>query len=152
MSTPEEIENKAKRLMEAAEGESSRSKIILFATQIDECLEALLKKQLKDARAKHVVGHIMPPINAAREGLTFSKSGETSMRSRMKTIVLMGTIFVACSFLSLANSATKITTSGSMKPHQCSTCTGSDPCHACKNCHYCKHCAKEGGTCGVCKR
>jgi hypothetical protein len=32
------------------------------------------------------------------------------------------------------------------------TCTGSDPCHACKNCHYCKHCAKDGGTCGVCKR
>jgi hypothetical protein len=47
MSTPEEIENKAKRLMEAAEGESSRSKIILFATQIDECLEALLKSNLK---------------------------------------------------------------------------------------------------------
>jgi hypothetical protein len=32
------------------------------------------------------------------------------------------------------------------------TCTGSDPCNACKNCKYCKHCAKEGGTCGVCKR
>jgi len=32
------------------------------------------------------------------------------------------------------------------------TCTGSDPCHACKNCKYCRHCAKEGGTCGVCKR
>jgi hypothetical protein len=25
-------------------------------------------------------------------------------------------------------------------------------CRACKNCRYCKHCAKEGGTCGVCKR
>jgi len=33
-----------------------------------------------------------------------------------------------------------------------STCTGADPCHACKNCKYCRHCAKEGGTCGVCKR
>jgi len=22
------------------------------------------------------------------------------------------------------------------------TCTGADPCHACKNCHYCKRCAK----------
>lgn len=33
-----------------------------------------------------------------------------------------------------------------------STCTGSDPCYACKNCKYCKHCAKDGGTCGVCKR
>jgi hypothetical protein len=32
------------------------------------------------------------------------------------------------------------------------TCTGADPCNACKNCKYCKHCAKEGGTCGVCKR
>jgi len=32
------------------------------------------------------------------------------------------------------------------------TCTGADPCHACKNCKYCKHCAKDGGTCGVCKR
>jgi hypothetical protein len=31
------------------------------------------------------------------------------------------------------------------------TCTGSDPCNACKNCHYCRHCAKEGGKCGVCK-
>ncbi len=33
-----------------------------------------------------------------------------------------------------------------------STCTGSDPCNACKNCKYCKHCAKDGGTCGVCKK
>jgi hypothetical protein len=32
------------------------------------------------------------------------------------------------------------------------TCVGAEPCHACKNCKYCKHCAKEGGTCGVCKR
>lgn len=32
------------------------------------------------------------------------------------------------------------------------TCTGADPCHACKNCKYCRHCAKDGGTCGVCKR
>ena len=32
------------------------------------------------------------------------------------------------------------------------TCTGADPCNACKNCKYCKHCAKDGGTCGVCKR
>jgi len=32
------------------------------------------------------------------------------------------------------------------------TCTGADPCHACKNCKYCKHCAKDGGTCGVCKK
>ena len=32
------------------------------------------------------------------------------------------------------------------------TCTGSTPCHACKNCKYCKHCAKDGKTCGVCKK
>ena len=32
------------------------------------------------------------------------------------------------------------------------TCTGGDPCNACKNCRYCKRCAQEGGTCGVCKR
>ncbi len=31
------------------------------------------------------------------------------------------------------------------------TCTGADPCHACKNCRYCKHCAKDGGKCGICK-
>jgi hypothetical protein len=31
------------------------------------------------------------------------------------------------------------------------TCTGSDPCHACKNCKYCHHYAQEGGKCGVCK-
>lgn len=38
--------------MEAAEGESVRSKVILFATQIDECLKALLRKQFKPMRAK----------------------------------------------------------------------------------------------------
>lgn len=32
------------------------------------------------------------------------------------------------------------------------TCTGNKNCKACKNCKYCKHCAKEGGTCGVCKK
>jgi hypothetical protein len=32
------------------------------------------------------------------------------------------------------------------------TCTGSTPCTACKNCKYCKHCAKEGGTCGICRK
>jgi hypothetical protein len=32
------------------------------------------------------------------------------------------------------------------------TCTGAIPCRACKNCRYCKHCAKDGGTCGVCRR
>lgn len=33
-----------------------------------------------------------------------------------------------------------------------SACTGTDPCEVCKNCKYCKHCAKDGGTCGVCKK
>jgi hypothetical protein len=42
---------------------------------------------------------------------------------------------------------------GTMTPSLfAATCTGADPCHACKNCKYCKHCAKQGGTCGVCKR
>lgn len=35
---------------------------------------------------------------------------------------------------------------------EAATCTGATPCNACKNCKYCKHCAKEGGTCGVCKK
>ena len=41
---------------------------------------------------------------------------------------------------------------GAITGESFATCTGSDPCNACKNCKYCKHCAKEGGTCGVCKR
>src|SRR3984957_16512270 len=32
------------------------------------------------------------------------------------------------------------------------TCYGNDPCNACKDCKYCAHWAKQGGTCGVCKR
>ncbi len=32
------------------------------------------------------------------------------------------------------------------------TCTGYANCRACNNCRYCKHCAKNGGTCGVCRR
>lgn len=31
-------------------------------------------------------------------------------------------------------------------------CVGADPCKACSSCRYCKWCAKDGGTCGVCKR
>jgi hypothetical protein len=46
---------------------------------------------------------------------------------------------------------------GAAVPHleevlHAATCTGSAPCNACKNCRYCKHCAKEGGTCGVCRK
>ena len=32
------------------------------------------------------------------------------------------------------------------------TCTGANPCSACRNCWSCKRCAKEGGTCGTCKK
>jgi hypothetical protein len=32
------------------------------------------------------------------------------------------------------------------------TCTGDSPCNACKNCKYCKRCAKNGGTCGACRK
>ena len=32
------------------------------------------------------------------------------------------------------------------------TCVGAKPCKACKNCKYCKRCAKDGKTCGVCKK
>jgi hypothetical protein len=32
------------------------------------------------------------------------------------------------------------------------TCTGDTPCKACKNCKYCKRCAKDGLTCGICKK
>lgn len=41
-----------------------------------------------------------------------------------------------------------------MQPSSLSTatCVGDDPCNACKNCKYCKYCAKDGGTCGVCKK
>lgn len=31
-------------------------------------------------------------------------------------------------------------------------CVGAANCRACKNCRYCQHCAKNGGTCGVCRR
>ena len=40
---------------------------------------------------------------------------------------------------------------GTRKP-RVATCVGATPCRACKNCRYCKHCAKDGGTCGVCRR
>jgi hypothetical protein len=45
-----------------------------------------------------------------------------------------------------------ITTYSLTGTNSCATCTGSKPCNACKNCKYCKHCAKDGGTCGVCKK
>jgi len=32
------------------------------------------------------------------------------------------------------------------------TCKGDRPCRACKNCKYCKRCAKDGLTCGVCRK
>lgn len=38
------------------------------------------------------------------------------------------------------------------RPKAAAKCTGATFCRACKNCRYCKHCAKDGGTCGVCRR
>ena len=70
----------------------------------------------------------------------------------MKRIAVIGSIMFACLFASVLDAATTAATRHSTKIHVCRTCTGSDPCNACKNCNYCKHCAKEGGTCGVCKR
>jgi hypothetical protein len=60
------------------------------------------------------------------------------MHKRTVTVVLLAVLGV---FVALAGA----------KGLFAATCTGSDPCHACKNCTYCKHCAKEGGKCGVCK-
>jgi hypothetical protein len=57
----------------------------------------------------------------------------------MKVIAQLFSVFLALSFAILT-----------LDPPAAS-CTGSDPCYACKNCTYCKHCAKEGGTCGICK-
>lgn len=37
-------------------------------------------------------------------------------------------------------------------PVRAATCTGANPCNACKNCSSCKRCAKDGKTCGTCKR
>src|SRR5207249_11490185 len=81
-------------------------------------------------------------------------SGKRQMHNAqaMKTIAVIGTIVFACALASVSEAATINENRHSTKIHRCSTCTGSDPCFACKNCHYCKHCAKEGGTCGVCKR
>jgi hypothetical protein len=50
---PEGIERQVRLLMEAAEGESVRAKVILFASQIDDCLKALLRRHFKPMRAKH---------------------------------------------------------------------------------------------------
>ena len=49
---PPQFLEQVERLMKAAEGESQRAKIILFATQIDETLRELLTKFLKPHRAK----------------------------------------------------------------------------------------------------
>ena len=45
-----------------------------------------------------------------------------------------------------------VSVSGDGRQAALATCLGKDPCNACKNCKYCGHCAKQGGTCGVCKR
>lgn len=41
---------------------------------------------------------------------------------------------------------------GNYLHHTFGTSTGAKNCTACKNCKYCKHCAKEGKSCGVCKK
>jgi hypothetical protein len=61
----------------------------------------------------------------------------------MKKTILI--IFLAIATLA---SADNVKTKTSMK----AACTGANPCKACKNCKYCKRCAKQGLTCGVCKK
>jgi hypothetical protein len=39
-----------------------------------------------------------------------------------------------------------------VEKNKIATCVGANPCKACKNCKYCKRCAKNGLTCGVCKK
>ena len=41
---------------------------------------------------------------------------------------------------------------GGLSGAQAATCYGHEVCRACKNCRYCKYCAKDGVTCGVCRR
>jgi hypothetical protein len=55
------------------------------------------------------------------------------------------------SMLGLLMFSVLVVASGFSTSAMFATCTGADPCHACKNCRYCGHCAKNGGTCGVCK-
>jgi hypothetical protein len=64
----------------------------------------------------------------------------------MKRLAHLGALvlILLASTMTLASTRVRRTTAA--------TCTGSTPCRACKNCRYCKHCAKEGGTCGVCRR
>ncbi len=38
------------------------------------------------------------------------------------------------------------------RPVTLAKCTGSSTCKACKTCSSCKHCAKDGQSCGVCRR
>ena len=42
-----------------------------------------------------------------------------------------------------------VSVSGDGRQAALATYLGKDTCNACK---YCGHCAKQGGTCGVCKR
>src|SRR5438132_5955790 len=72
---------------------------------------------------------------------------------RSETLSAMKLFAVIAIFTcSLTFSEARITTHrNSLMPRPCATCTGGNPCYACKNCHYCKHCAQQGGTCGVCR-
>jgi hypothetical protein len=49
-------------------------------------------------------------------------------------------------------SATSFNPSNKSSNRTYATSKGENPCRACKNCKYCKRCAKQGLTCGVCKK
>ena len=63
------------------------------------------------------------------------------MKTKFRLIIATAVLIIAAT-----------TTYALTRPESCATCTGNKPCKACKNCNYCKHCAKDGGTCGVCKK
>ena len=62
------------------------------------------------------------------------------MRKLIMTVAIAATTYLCMGLKS--TTASKIN----------ATCVGAKPCKACKNCNYCKRCAKDGGSCGVCKK
>lgn len=54
--------------------------------------------------------------------------------------------------LFLAGAITALTLTFDSPIAHAATCVGAAPCKACSNCHYCKRCAKDGKTCGTCKK
>jgi hypothetical protein len=55
-------------------------------------------------------------------------------------------------FLALSLLAALFVTATTIQMYSGRACVGADPCHACTNCRSCNHCAKQGGTCGICKK